>query len=1044
MEIRRITKQAVKLNKDLERKYNFMSNENLIGRCIDTIELDESLFTHYYAKWSGATGEVFATEDFIKVEFEHDIDIIERKIILDGIDYVFYLASASDLKKSSAIFIKESLVDTLGSELIKNATGDIVSRLQGMDVVINKIQAYISFMFSGAIKTNIEPKIVVIEEPQYKYTGLHTVLKSVDTLEFKEEVIETNLIAFDGQGIMSLELAERIRKELNSNREDKKQLEHINWITFRLFTIGGKGMCVAVNIKEQLQKVWMQFGDSEGLKMFNERLYVKDIYGQWHDVHSIDMILNQSQTKLIKYFKSNEDIEDAKNQVADDFKSIVNSLYVCKHNENTLRTDSTRMNYQFLQALSMTPNDISELTKSDKGMLEQALTDIDSMLIVNNLVEIREENDNEETVSNSFNLALDLVKYDETFLKDKTVLEQIRRLYMSKIKKLSYGRVFINDMAYRLCVQDPQPYMNFIATRDMETARNSDCLQAGEYSVVGRPENQKVVMGRNPLSSHQEMIRFNNKRNAYIDSLGYKCDSMIIFNSYDATPSRMSGMDFDGDVAGVIVDDIIYNSVIELDTPIFFNTFDGDKVENKYSKENIIEITKMTAGDKIGSLALGNAGLMNRVNEVPYYDTRTNEVLYLDDIYAKEQEEILKTWDMEGNINNSVWESINKLESDGTIINGIFSMDDKQMKDYLKERHSKFRYEQFLVLYAQQCAIDASKTGVDVPENIKQEIKKISERPYFICFTGDNRRYDKYRNSVLDVYARYTFNEFNQKRIHLLDEIDIALGLDVTKDKSFKNTNVVRDLFKRASVHANEEKVKALLYYIKPRFDEYGRNRQELRHYKDNKDYYYTAHEKYSREMRVFLKEYYDNCKENVNGFTLEDLTRAIYILDKPSKYILEFIPELLIYNVAKLNDRRKTFEVGNTNCDGKVITLGNKVYTVVYRNIALGELERNVQPHSLQIMKRRQLAIGSLLEMKSSYGVDFELDREYTLIRKVDNRHLFKVVDSNGMILDNVRLSQGSSEFKEDINELKVVIESYKSVSKTKKYMSWYVKRSI
>ncbi|UEL48286.1 RNA dependent RNA polymerase [Terrisporobacter hibernicus] len=1044
MEIKRITKQVVKLNKDLERGYNFISNEKLIGRCLDTIELDESLFTHYYATWSGATGEVFATEDFIKVEFEHDIEIIERKIVLDGVDYVFYLASASDLKKSSAIFIKESLADTLGKELIKDATGDIVSRIEGMDVVINKIQAYISFMFSGATKTNIEPKVVVIEEPQYKYTGLHTVLESVETLEFKEETIETTLSAFDGQGVMSLGLAERIRQELNSKREDNKQLDYINWITFRLFIIGGKGMCIAIDIKEQLEKVWMQFGDSAGLKKIDDKLYIKDIYGDWHDVESIDMILNESQTKLIKYFNSNEDIEDAKNQVPDDFKSIVNSLYICKHNENTLRADRTRMNYQFLQALAITSNDIIELTKNDKGMLEQALTDIDSMLIVNNLAEIQKDEEDDTTTTNSFNLALDLVKYDESFLKDKTVLEQIRRLYMSKIKKLSYGRVFMNDMAYRLCVQDPQPYMNFIATRDMETARTVECLQAGEYSVVDRPDGQRTVIGRNPLSSHQEMIKFENTRNEYIESLGYECDSIIVFNGYDATPSRMSGMDFDGDTCAVIVDDTIYNSVIELDTPLFFNTFDGQKVENKYSKENIIAITKVTAGDKIGSLALGNAGLMNRINEVPFYDTRTNELLYLDDIYAKEQEEVLRTWDMESNINNLVWNRINKLELDGTIVNGIFNMNNKQMKEYLEDRHAEFRYEQYLVLYAQQCAIDASKTGVDVPDNIKQEIKKISERPYFICFTADNRRFDKYRNTVLDAYARYTFNEFNQRRMHLLDEIDVALGEDVTKDKSFKNTNVIRGLFKRASVDANEDKVKELLYYIKPRLDEYSKNRQELRHHKDNKGYYYTAHEKYSREMRMFLKEYYDNCKNNVNGFTLEDLTRAIYILDKPSKYILEFMPELLIYNVAKLNDRRKTFEVGNINYGGKVITLGNKVYTVVYKDIAIGELERNVQPHSLQVMKKRKLDMGSLLEMKATYGIDYDLTERYTLVRKLENRYLFKVIDSSGTVIDEVRLTQGSKEFTEDINELKIVVESHKTTSKNKKYDTWYVERSI
>lgn len=1043
MEIKRLTKQAVKLNKDLERGYNFISNEKLIGRCIDTIELDESLFTHYYATWSGATGEVFATEDFIKVEFEHDIDIIDRKIVLDDVDYVFYLASASDLKKSSAIFIKESLVDTLGNELIKNTTGDIVSRLQGMDVVINKIQAYISFMFSGATKTYIEPKVVVIEEPQYNYTGLHTVLKDIDTLEFGEEVVETTLSAYDGQGIMSLELAQRIRQELNSKKEDKKQLDYITWITFRLFTIGGKGMCIAVDIKEQLEKVWIKLGDTAGLKKIDDKLYIKDIYGDWHGVDSVDMILNKSQTKLIEYFKSNEDIENAKNQVPDKFKSIVNSLYVCKHNENTLRTDRTRMNYQFLQSLAITCNDIVELTKNNKEMLEQALTDIDSMLIVNNLAEIQDDEE-DASVSNSFNLALDLVKYDESFLKDKTVLEQVRRLYMSKIKKLSYGRVFISDMAYRLCVQDPQPYINFIATRDMETARTPECLQKGEYSVVDRPENQKIVMGRNPLSSYQEMIRFDNKRNAYIDSLGYECHSMIIFNSYDATPSRMSGMDFDGDTCAVIVDDIIYNSVIELDTPLFFNTFDGQKTESKYSKENIIAITKVTAGDKIGSLALGNAGVMNRINEIHYYDTRTNEFLFLDDIYVKEQEEIKKSTGKKDVASNEVWDKINKLESDGTILNGIFHMTDEQLKQYIKERHAKFRYEEYLALYAQQCAIDASKTGVDVPGKIKEKIKKISELPFFICLTGDNRRYDKYRNSILDAFAWHTFKEFNQKRMQLLDKIDVSLGEDVTKDKSFKNTNVIKGLLKKVSVDANEERVEILTQYIKPKLDEYANNRQDLRKYKDNKDYYMSAHEKYSKEMREFFKDCYDNCKNNVNGFTLEDFAKTLYQLNRLTKYILDFVPELLIYCVVKVNDRKKVFIEGDLNNGSKVITVGNKKYTLEYREIKIDECEKIIFAHSLQIMKKRQLTIGSLLEMKATYGIDFELDKEYILRRKEDNKFLFQVTDENGVIIDEVRLSQGSKEFKEDIDELTLMVESHKATSKNKKYDIWYVKRSI
>ena len=55
----------------------------------------------------------------------------------------------------------------------------------------------------------------------------------------------------------------------------------------------------------------------------------------------------------------------------------------------------------------------------------------------------------------------------------------------------------------------------------------------------------------------------------------------------------------------------------------------------KYTKENIIEITKIASGDKIGELALINTGLMNKCNDVPYFDYRINKEVSLDYIYKK-------------------------------------------------------------------------------------------------------------------------------------------------------------------------------------------------------------------------------------------------------------------------------------------------------------------------------------------------------------------------------------------------------------------------
>lgn len=298
MDIKRVKSGAVKINLQEGNQFKFVSHGTKASAYIDVIQLDDSMFTHYYTAWCGLDEEVFATDDFIKIEFKNNLDILDQVITLDSIEYVFYLASAGDLKKSTAMYIKKELADTLGVELIKYSTGNIVNRLEGRNVVINKIQAYISFMFSGAYKTNIKPNVVVIEELKYKYCGVHTVIKDLDTLEFEEKEIETELTSHDGQGVISLELAEKIKQELNS-RPNSKKIKNIEWITFRLYTIGGKGMCIAADIKAKLEEVYNKFGDSEGLKKIDDDLYIKDIYSNWHNVKDVDMILNQSQTKVI-------------------------------------------------------------------------------------------------------------------------------------------------------------------------------------------------------------------------------------------------------------------------------------------------------------------------------------------------------------------------------------------------------------------------------------------------------------------------------------------------------------------------------------------------------------------------------------------------------------------------------------------------------------------------------------------------------------------------------------------------------------------------
>ena len=130
MEILRLTKGLIKENKN-----------KTIGRDtfrdtykgVDTIQLDNSLFTVALAKYEGVNlEEILVTDAIIKVEFEHDKDIIDRIITVNDSRYAFYMATASDLKKSSCIFIKEQYYG-FGEFLKDQSTGFVRYKLSQKD-----------------------------------------------------------------------------------------------------------------------------------------------------------------------------------------------------------------------------------------------------------------------------------------------------------------------------------------------------------------------------------------------------------------------------------------------------------------------------------------------------------------------------------------------------------------------------------------------------------------------------------------------------------------------------------------------------------------------------------------------------------------------------------------------------------------------------------------------------------------------------------------------------------------------------------------------
>ena len=940
MEILRIKAELVKENKNKTIGKDVFRDTY---KGVDKIELDESLFTVALAKHEGVKPEeILYSDAIVKVEFgEYDVDMIDRILTINDNRYAFYMATASDLKKSSCIFIKEEYYQ-FGQWLKEQATGAVEYKLSEKDkVTIMKETAYQGFIFSGAQKTNIIPRVVIIEEPEYLYRGMHTVLEGIETAEIIDDIklvekeIESILSAFDGQGVMSKSLADRVARDLN--------IEHdLNWITFRLYAgIGGKGVATTVDIEKELLRVNKKYGDTEHLYMHNGELMVVDIWNRVHKVSEVDMILNQSQCKLVKHFGADY-LDNVANQVDDIYKC----MYVCMHNKEKLRSDRTRLNYQFLQAMNLSYEELMELTKSDREHLNASLNNIDSLLITCDLADIQDEDEIEDKQQNdSFSLMLELVKYDSSLLKDWSVQQHMQKLLKSRINKVAYGKIFLNDASYRLIIQDPQVYMNFIATRDMNIARNENCLQAGEFYSVGRPEGQRTVMGRNPLSSAQELVKFENKKNDYIDSLNYKCDSILVMNTYDVTASRMSGADFDGDIVCCIVDDIIYNAVIELDTPLFYNTADGAKMDLPYTPDNIRLMTKLCAGNFIGSLAIANAGVMNACNEFPYM-LQDGTVLTNNEFYHKVKNEFKLETSEEVSLN------MQELLQAGAVLDTMETnlYTPNQKKDFIRSRHKELRKMQYLILYSQQVSIDASKTGVKLGENVQKILKEISEKPYFLKFAR-GEKHVTVRNSVLDRYAHDCAKHYYLQSFNLMKDVCFTVEDEVTKSKK----NIFIDMFDRASGGANENNVAIITNELNNMYTKYKSTRQALRNANKNTSYYKETHEDNNYRAYSICNKWYRICSQNIDGYALEDLYKAITIVKLRNDFILNYFAPAIV-DVVKANKPkvRKFYKGAHPDKEGAVIiNIGNKTYTRTFEFIDDTKLTESVQAVRLKHIQK-------------------------------------------------------------------------------------------
>lgn len=441
---------------------------------------------------------------------------------INGITYKRLLCTTGGVKMSTVVYVSERIIDEL-KERISN--GRNTEKL----IVPAKYGAYEALCASGSLEVSwprdenspIPGGVIVVKDC---YTHFKADVINVDDSNYpdeplvelmKDQDIEND--CSDGCSIITPELSRRWNGELNGDYERTIS-------GFNLRNAFLKGMTFTFDIVKFAEEV---VGASEKCP---EKYLITDIWGQKRDIRDALLIVTESQLKLWDSYSSWEDYYNN-----------------CIKNKYTFRIAKTapyfedldeirQLNYQFIQSLSLSDDDIQELIYPTV----QEIKDIMGLDVRKTIAYLCGKSLDDETVEYADIFAKALM-IEPSMIDDPFIRNKIRKMITRRIKDAKIG------------VLDAQSNFQIIAgdlyalAESMFGIEPVGLLKSGEiYSKfwVNKGVN-KVLCARAPMSNEHSLITQNISYDDKVQKWFSYMDSVVVINAWDTAPMALNGCDMD-------------------------------------------------------------------------------------------------------------------------------------------------------------------------------------------------------------------------------------------------------------------------------------------------------------------------------------------------------------------------------------------------------------------------------------------------------------------------------------------------------------------
>ena len=497
-------------------------------------------------------------------ELQHKAEYLFRpegiEIVLDekylARRYIAFERSASMSRHNVLSFVREDVYEPLRERMMLG--------MKIGDCQLSKLYAYNGLMFTGGRRVEIqsllqEKRIVVIDKPK-------SIVKDVDIITVEDDGtdnpvrkysrVETKadveVLEFDGEGIISKELAERL---------DSKKNHH----SFQIRLPYIKGVVHEVDFK----------------KLFSELRVTKmiDVWGNAHAVADVDMILTKSMFKGIGWMTENGlTWEEYLNRC----RKYNYALYISGM-DKTEPQNTTELNYQFLNTLALTDEEFRPLdlplgwnispntdprhwlTKTTEAAYYDYVGELGDRQ--KHFTDILDDEDVE--ITDKRKQRAEIIEQNPVFMEEAIYAKELSDKAESVRQKYAVGQLlvagdnrYLSDDLMRLlayivrCVEEESK-----AYRKLE----SECL-TGNTIYAPKPAyevQENYTLLRSPhIARNEEALVYPLKkvgriRKKYLSHLRY----VVMVDSRSLIPDRLGGADYDGDMVKTIADPLVNNCV---------------------------------------------------------------------------------------------------------------------------------------------------------------------------------------------------------------------------------------------------------------------------------------------------------------------------------------------------------------------------------------------------------------------------------------------------------------------------------------------------